>query len=96
MTGQQLVVMTPEQLAQLVKNAVAEALREHAHEGQGQHVTVAEAARRLAVNPKTIHRRIRAGELQAIRIGRAVRVSLEGLAVGEEQLAQLAREARTR
>jgi excisionase family DNA binding protein len=44
-----------------------------------QALTVADAAARLAVHPKTVRRMLERGDLQRIRIGRAVRVDLASL-----------------
>lgn len=45
------------------------------------HVTIREAAERLAVSTKTIRRRIAAGELSAVRVGsgQAVRVPVAAI-----------------
>jgi excisionase family DNA binding protein len=40
----------------------------------GRAVTVAVAARRLAVCEQTVYRAVRRGELPAIRVGRAIRI----------------------
>lgn len=48
--------------------------------------TVAEAAKYLRVNPKTIYGEIAAGRIRVIRLGRAVRIPrgvLEALCAGE-------------
>lgn len=88
-----LVVVPLEQLEDIVERAVRAALRDHASEGQGQHITAAEAAARLDVSEKTIRRRIASGELPAVRVGRSVRIDVRHLAPGEETVAQLARQA---
>jgi len=36
--------------------------------------TIPEAARQLSLSPRTIHRRIKDGQLDAVREGRAVRI----------------------
>jgi len=48
--------------------------------------TVAEAAKYLRVNPKTIYSEIAAGRIRVIRLGRAVRIprgALEALCAGK-------------
>ena len=42
-------------------------------------VTIQEAAQMLRVNPITVRRHIQAGELEAVRVGRGVRVRKESL-----------------
>lgn len=44
-----------------------------------QHLSLHEAAARLGVSYRTLWRQVRAGRLPAIRIGRAIRVSVEDL-----------------
>ncbi|WP_217913276.1 helix-turn-helix domain-containing protein [Miltoncostaea marina] len=44
-----------------------------------QHLTLHEAAERLGVSYRTLWRQVRAGTLPAMRIGRAIRVSVEDL-----------------
>ena len=40
---------------------------------QGEVMTVSEVAEYLRVNPQTVYRKAKAGELPAVRIGRAIR-----------------------
>lgn len=44
-----------------------------------QHLTLHEAAERLGVSYRTLWRQVRAGRIPAMRIGRAIRVSVEDL-----------------
>lgn len=92
MTGS-LVVVSPEDLVALIERGLRAVLRDLLSAGQGQHVTVAEAAVRLNVSEKTVRRRIASGELPAVRVGRAVRVNVQHLAVDEDAVAKLARQA---
>ncbi len=39
----------------------------------GEILTVAEVAEYLRINPQTVYRKAKAGELPAVRIGRAIR-----------------------
>lgn len=39
----------------------------------GEILTVAEVAKYLRINPQTVYRKAKAGELPAVRIGRAIR-----------------------
>ncbi len=61
-------------------------------------VTLAEAAMRLRVSVSTLHRRIRAGDLPVVRVGRAIRIDLAVLrhtdAAGVARLAEAARRPR--
>jgi excisionase family DNA binding protein len=98
MNSAALVVVSPENLEALIERAVERkvraVLRDVMPAGQGQHVTVAEAAARLGVCEKTVYRRIKSGELPHVQLGRALRVNVQHLAVDEEDVAKLARVAR--
>lgn len=45
----------------------------------GQVVSVAEAARRLSVSPRTVQRMLARGELASVKLGGARRVRLDGV-----------------
>ena len=77
----ELAVISAEELEARLSAAVARALEPVRAELQrlrtersAAPVTMREAARRLGVSLRTVERRVRAGELQAKRTGRAVRV----------------------
>jgi excisionase family DNA binding protein len=74
-------VTLDETIASTVEAAVARAVEplrrelvalRHAQDAGA--MTVAEAARRLGVSPRTVQRQVAAGKLPAIRLGRSVRI----------------------
>ena len=56
-------------------------------------LTVSEVAEYLRVNPQTVYRKAKAGELPAVRIGRAIRFRREEL---EEWIKVIARSGATK
>ena len=50
---------------------------------EDQYLTVAEVASRLSIHPSTVRRRVKGGKLEAMRVGRAMRISTEALAAYE-------------
>lgn len=72
-----VVVLTPEQLEDLVERAISKALARAPAESKP--VPVPEAARLLGVSTRTLRRRIKAHEVPVVRVGRAVRVDLAEL-----------------
>ncbi len=58
-------------------------------------VTLPEAAQRLGVSVSTLRRRIRAGDLPVVRVGRAVRIDVAVLRHGDDaEVVRLAEAAR--
>jgi excisionase family DNA binding protein len=72
-----VAVLSAEQLEDLVERAVAKALARAPTERKP--VTVPEAARELGVSVRTLRRRIKAGDMPVVRVGKAVRVDLAEL-----------------
>jgi excisionase family DNA binding protein len=69
-----VAVISPDELAAVVEQAVRGALRDL---GTSEPLaTVSDAARRLGLSPRTIRRRIKGGEIPCVRVGRSVRVDL--------------------
>ena len=83
-----VTILTPEQLEDLVERAVSKALARAPTERKP--VTVPEAARELGVSTRTLRRRIKAGEMPVVRVGRAVRVDLAELRRSQEETATVA------
>ena len=54
-------------------------------------MTVSEVARYLRVNPQTVYRKAKAGELPALRIGRAIRFRKEELDASLKKLDETAK-----
>ena len=54
-------------------------------------MTVSEVARYLRVNPQTVYRKAKAGELPALRIGRAIRFRKEELDASLKRLDETAK-----
>lgn len=61
-------------LRPIVAKLVADELAKHRDPREGDHLTVAEYARRLSVSERTVRDAIRDGRLEHVRIGRAVRI----------------------
>lgn len=78
-----LAVLTPEELEALVARAV-EPLRQElaalARARRDEPVSLEEAARHFGVSVRTMRRKVKAGEVQAVRLGRSVRVRLDDAA----------------
>lgn len=72
-----VVLLTPDQLEDIVERAISKALARAPAETKP--VPVTEAARILGVSARTLRRRIKAGEMPVVRVGRAVRVDLAEL-----------------
>ncbi len=70
-------VLSPEQLEQVIERAVAKALARAPTERKP--LPVSQAATALGVSVRTLRRRIKAGEIPVVRVGRAVRVDLAEL-----------------
>lgn len=85
-----VVVVSPEELADIVERAVRTAMRDVSPANGPQLVTIAEAAKRLDVNPRTVRRRIAAGELPVIHVGRSVRIDIRALMPEPDRVARLA------
>ncbi len=81
-----VIVASPEQLEIIVERAVARALARPRPEKRL--VTVSEAARFLSVDPRTVRRRVKRGELPAFGAGRAMRIDLSAYDLTETDLAQ--------
>jgi excisionase family DNA binding protein len=61
-------------LRPIVAKLVADELAKHRPANDGEHLTVAEYARRLSVSERTVRDAIRESRLEHQRIGRAVRI----------------------
>jgi excisionase family DNA binding protein len=79
-------VTLDESIAATVEAAVARAVeplrREMAELRRAQEagaMTVAEAARRLGVSPRTVQRQVAAGKIPALRLGRTVRIPVDAV-----------------
>jgi excisionase family DNA binding protein len=83
-----IAILTPEQLEALIERAIALALARAPVERRP--VTVPEAARDLGISTRTLRRRIKAGEIPIVRVGRAVRVDLAELRRTQEETARAA------
>lgn len=75
-------VLTPEQLEDIVERAVSKALARAPVERKP--ISVPEAARELGVSTRTMRRRIAAGEIPVVRVGRAIRVDLAEMRRAQE------------
>jgi excisionase family DNA binding protein len=84
-----------ELLADILAPTVTTAVRQALDAREAPALPVQEAAKRLGLSVPTIWRRVRAGELQTIRVGRSVRVVLPAPSTAVEVRA-LARAARRR
>jgi excisionase family DNA binding protein len=67
-----VVVVTPDELREIVRVAVAEAMREH-RPTEAEWLDVHGAADLTGLHPKTIQRKARLGELPCHRAGRLLR-----------------------
>lgn len=83
-----VVVLSPEQLEQIVERAISKALSRAPTERKP--LPVSEAAAALGVSVRTLRRRIKAGEMPVVRVGRAVRVDLAELRRTQEETAAAA------
>ena len=73
-----MILLTPDELRQVVRDAVREALSE-AKPPATELLTTEQAAAEMGVAPKTIRRRIRTGELRAERHGSRWRIRRDAL-----------------
>ena len=94
-----VAVLSPEQLEELVRRAVeplrAEVASLRAALPPPALVTLEEAARLAGVSPATMRRRVKAGEVPAIRVGRSVRIDPAVVRpLAEAKVLELVHEAR--
>jgi excisionase family DNA binding protein len=89
-------MLTPDEIRAEIRAVVREELR--AARGAGPStpalLSVADAAKRLGVHQRTIRRRIKSGELPAVRVGRCVRIDANLLLPPDPMVERLARAAR--
>jgi excisionase family DNA binding protein len=85
------VLLTDAELVALVQRAV-EPLREEIERLRArldeETLSVAEAARRLHTTPRSVQRSIKAGDLPAVKVGRAFRIPLSEVLASHDPLAR--------
>jgi excisionase family DNA binding protein len=85
-------IPTLDEIRLVVREEIARAQRESSA-ANDPYVTVAQAARALGVSERTIRRRAQSNEIPAIRVGRAVRVSVAAVTPAPDAVARAARVA---
>ena len=81
-----MILLTPDELRAVVAEAVEPLRRELAEIRRAQEggaMTVAEAARRLGISPRTVQRQIASGKIPALRLGRSVRIPVDAVLRGD-------------
>lgn len=89
-------MLTPDEIRAEIRAVVREELRALGGTAPAKRnmLTVADAAKHLGVHPRTIRRRIKSGELRAVRVGRCVRIDANLLLPTDHMVERLARAAR--
>jgi excisionase family DNA binding protein len=88
-----VVVLTPDQLEDLVERAIQKAMGRARPEAPAAPVSLSDAAKHLGVSTRTVRRMIQDGEVGALRVRRRLLVDLSTLrrAASVSQLAVAAR-----
>jgi excisionase family DNA binding protein len=87
---------TADDIRAIVRAEVRAALEDLEARRELDPLPIPEAARKLGVSVSTLRRRISAGEVPVVRLGRTVRVDMAAVKPAEAKIARLALAARAR